>query len=212
MGLKLDVTVFNRLKPNFEIKLGKWKKESIPGYTTNPLQAVMRFAKYMGMRVIPARTVEKLRTDPYFRYCFYKFAKSDIIYDPVIGKTVRERLVNILKDPDSFTDKDLFEGLLQYLNNFVHNLPGGYKRDFFEGEPMGDRRIIAAVDKVLDEKGITPEHIADLQAKITEEEENELFDPDEASYAKRAELMKLCLDIFNTLVEKYKFNPNALWI
>lgn len=203
MKMKLDISVFSGLPPG-PIPLRARTKRTPPQQTDNPLRAIVVFARYMGMKEIPARTVEKLRNDPYFRYCFYQFASPDMIYDEGFysTKVSQANLLRLLKDPDSMTDEDLYLGLKEYLNNFVGYMPGGHKYQFLQPPKISRRveHVIDAVNRVLREKG-NLEKAKLLAAEIQ----------DEKGYAKRAEFWELSLAVFNILVERYKFNPDELW-
>jgi len=162
------------------------------------MRAVVLFARYMGMRSIPEKTMDRLRHDPYFRYCFYLLNMHGTVYDKDsrIGKEFREGMLRLLCDPDSMTDKDLYLGLQQYLNNFIGYLPGGYRVGMFKeiAETSARfKRIFKAVDGVLEEKGLT-EKAAVLRAE-----------------GKKVEFLKLALNIFNVLVERDGFDPRELW-
>lgn len=164
----------------------------------------MKFARFMGMESIPAKTVEKFRTDPYFRYCFYRLKLHHTIYDmnnwP--GNVARERLKTLLNNSELFTNEDLFHGLTQYLNNFIHYLPKGYKRGLLEIPEAATRvrPIIAAVDQVLEEMGATEQAVT-LRAELD----------GNASNPKGTEYLKLCLKVFNILVERDGFDAKMLW-
>ncbi len=213
--MKLNVSVFNNLRPG-AVRLAKWKSPAAPQWTDNPVRAIMLFARYMGMEAIPEKTMDKLRHDPYFRYCFYLLNMHGTVYDKSfwIGKDYRESLLRLLKDPDSMTDKDLYQGLQYYINNFIVYLPGGYQEGLIKelAETSANfQRILKAVNKVLKEKGMA-EKAALLRAESKEEErEGYQLPKDKESYAKRAEFMKLALEIFNVLVEREGFDPRELW-
>jgi hypothetical protein len=160
---------------------------------------IVLFARYMGMKSIPKKTMHKLRYDPYFRYCFYQLRQHEEVYRPesIIGKEARKSIIRLLRDPDSMTNKDLYQGLQQYLNNFISYLPGGdYRVGMFKevfAASDSAQRIFRAIDKVLKEKGLT-EKAALLRAE-----------------GKKVEFFKLALEIFNVLVERDGFDPRELW-
>jgi hypothetical protein len=221
--MNFDLTAFNRIRPG-AYPLGRWKSPSPPGRIEEPLRALVCFARYMGLPSIPEKTVEKLRTDPYFRYIFYKLDQSSVVYGThPIDKDVRERLAAALRDPDAATDSDLYIGLAAYLNNFIGYMPQGFKRvsleiqaEFFASMPdivAGYKAIMRDVDKALQEMGLLEK--AFLLAKGSDDErklELELEDqPALPSYQKRAEFMQLCLMVFNRLVERHGYTPEKLW-
>jgi hypothetical protein len=206
ISMKLTVSVFNKIRPD-AVRLAAWKRQSAPQRAENPMRAIVLFARYMGIKTIPEKTMHKLRHDPYFRYCFYQLRPHEEVYRPdsIIGKESRKSILRLIKHPDSMTDKDLYYGLREYLNNFSAYLPGGFRASMFneiaEASP-GLKRIFNATDKVLEEKGLTAK--ATLLRNESKKETKE-------SYAKRVEFMKLALEIFNVLVERYGFDPQELW-
>ena len=191
----------------------KWPSQSPPGLNANPMAAVVTFARYMGMASIPRKTVEKLRTDRYFRYCFYQLRLSSLVYDQTspIGKAARENLARILRDSDSVTPEDQFHGLNLYLNNFVGYMPGGFRRKYLQEMPKIFNKLkntFDTIDRILEEKKMLEKAIA-FRAEI--EDEEGAYPDRKPSYAKRVEYLKLCLDIFNILVKWGKFDPEELW-
>lgn len=205
--MKLDVTAFSRLRPGL-IRLRPWTRCAPPRRIANPAGTVLTFARYMGMTEIPAQTVEKLRQDPHFRYCFYQLDTPGLVYNEpdYAASANRGRLLRLLKDPDSVTDEDLYQGLKSYLNNFTGYLPGGYKYQYLELPPEFANRnksVIDAVNRVLKEKGLF-----EAAAALRIEADGEIT---RGGYAKRAELIKLSLAVFDVLVGQYGFDPRELW-
>jgi len=195
--MRLNVSVFNAIRP-MRVQLRKWDRASVPRPTENPMRAIAHFARYMGMKTIPARTMAKLRSDPYFRYCFYQLKMHHEVYkmESPLGIMFRESMERLIKDPDSMTDNDLEMGLQQYMNNFPAYLPGGYKVSMFQGDfeaSAGAQKIFQAVNRVLQEKGLTEEAVVTLRR------------------GSKMDFTKLCLDIFNVLVERDRLDPEELW-
>jgi len=187
--------------------LKRWGAPTHPKRIKNPLQAVIAFARYMGMTHIPKRTIEKLRTDPVFRYCFYLLIRDHTsVYVSSTGKETRTQLKNILEDPDLVTDKNIFEGLIIYLDHFIGYLPGGRFYVAHERDPLllGAEvdQIIKAVKSVLEEQEST-EKAAGLRADYFEEDGTGV-------YKKRAEFLTFALEIFKILVGRDQFNPEAI--
>ncbi|MBU0672162.1 MAG: hypothetical protein KJ732_03940 [Candidatus Margulisbacteria bacterium] len=169
------------------------------------MATIVLFARYMGLKEIPYRTIEKLRFDPYFRYCFYVFLAPFLVYDKdsPSAKVTRQRLLTILKDPDAVTNEDLGRGLSAYLNNFLGLMPGGYKREQFKMIPDLAARvkvITDEVDRVLAEYGMA-ERANTLAAELNTE----------TSYGEQIEFLKLSLKVFNLLVENHGFDRDRLW-
>jgi hypothetical protein len=176
----------------------------------------------MGLPSIPEKTVEKLRTDPHFRYIFFKLDQSSMVYGRhPMDKEVRERLVAALRDPAAATEMDLYLGLAAYLNNFIGYMPQGFKRVYLETQPelfadMPDivaayKAVFSDVDEVLKELGMLEK--AFILAKESNNERKLEIEDQSArpSYQKQAEFMKLALMVFNRLVEKHGYSPEKLW-
>lgn len=170
----------------------------------------------------PERTAEKLRTDPYFRYIFYRLDNHSVVYGShPLDQEARERLVAALRDPAAAADSDLYIGLAAYLNNFIGYMPQGFKRvsleiqaEFFASMPdivAGYKAIMRDVDKALEEMGLL-EKAFTLAKESEDERKFELVaQPDLPSYQKRAEFMQLALTVFNRLVERHGYAPEKLW-
>lgn len=213
--MKHNVSAFDKLRP-VSVLLAEWKSPSPPKWTENPVRAIMLFARHMGMRFIPEKTMDRLRHDPYLRYCFYLLNMNGTVYDRSswIGKEYRNGLLRLLKEPDSMTDRDLYLGLQQYLNNFIGYLPGGFRVGLFKeiaeiSESL--KRIFNAVERALKEEGLTEKAVL-LRTESKEEElEGYRLPTEKESYAKRAAFMKLALEVFNVLVERDGFYPQELW-
>jgi len=197
--MKLRAALFNRLKPSGPIRLREWTSPSHPKAPKTPVGMVIKFARYMGMDSIPVKAVEKLRTDPYFRYCFYEIKYDPAIYDKKSWrwKTTGRRLHDLLKNPDKMTDKDLALGLSRYLDNFVHHMPGGAQGIVLNAITSNElsRNIINAVRNILQEKGLT-EKAEELVGTIYS-----------TNYAKQLEFLKLTLEVFQIMVEREGFDP-----
>jgi len=197
----LHTVDFTRLKQT-SFPLKAWKKPAPPQQTDNPMRTLIEFARFMGITSWPARTTEKLRTDPYFRYCFAPLGLYGA-YNELNAET-RTRLAFIFQNPDQATDRDLFLGIDKYINNFRGYMPGNYRAEAARKSPGTYEkweRVIAVVDKVLQEKGLG-QRAEELQASRTKETKG---------YAVRAEFLRLCADIFNALVENKSFTAEELW-
>jgi len=186
------------------------------------LRALVCFARYMGLPSLPAATVEKLRTDPHFRYIFYRLDNHSVVYGShPFDQAARERLAAALRDPDAATDSDLYIGLAAYLNNFIGYMPQGFKRvsleiqaEFFASMPdivAGYKAVMRDVDNALQEMGLLEKALT-LAKESDDERIAASKEPDaEPSFQRRAEFMKLCLVVFNRLVERHGYTPERLW-
>lgn len=199
--MDFNVSPFRAIRSG-ELKLQQWKKKKPPVFCegANPLGMVVDFARYMGVTVIPAATIDKFRNDPYYSYCFYVLRSPNYVYDGDLAGAHQKRLVHILKNPDDYNDRDFCEGAHNYLNNFQGFLPGGYKRSGFQDIPplyTGFRDVFTAIDEVLVEKG-GPGKALELRKQMG------------SGIAAQADFHKYCLDIFNVLVGR-GFAPQRLW-
>ena len=200
MTLIFNAKAFDKIRPT-SFPLPRWKKPfALIRQAKNPLAVVLHFAGRMGLTELPARTAQKLREDPYFRYAFWPVVWPVDPYDSRIpfAQQEQKRMGELLKDPDLFNDQDLYQGISLYLNNFTQYLPGGIYRDTSWLDPR-DRRamepITDAVDRALRQLGKRKKEVLSLRTQ----------------YSKRAEFMKLALAVFNIVVEKDKFDPAELW-
>lgn len=198
-AMRLETSGFSNLRPR-NVSLTPWQSPEHPQPNHNPMRCIIQFARYMGLREIPVRTLEKLCTDPYFKYCFYYLRANDNAYaSGSLAK--RRRLAQLIKKPQLANDADLARGLKHYLNSFIGYMPGGGYRamlnDLLSGEyAKKTEQIIAIVDQEIKEQGLTLIPIP----------------PPLAGPAQRVQYLKLCLKIFNALVEKHKFEPEELWM
>jgi hypothetical protein len=196
--IKLDIGPFLRLKQG-PLRLKPWRKSAPPASTRDPIKAILNFARYIGLRTIPAKTVEKLRSDPHFRYCFYQLDLAGAIYEgsSATASETRDTLVRLLQGPDSMTDRDLALGLSCYLNNFITYMPGtkGMIAELIGHSPVLVR-IRDTVREVLEEK------------KLLERALELRYAPGDAALAA---FLKLSLDIFQVMVGQKGYSPEILW-
>ena len=212
-----DISVFDRIKfsgAGLRLQPLKTGLPLNPGRTYNLLRQIVDLARFMGLREIPARTIQMMREDPFYRYCFlpvencHLYRASDPndqllidslkgFYDDPIAKKTRQRLKELLLQPDSYNDRDLWQGLGFYLNNFPLYFPDGFYR---EPSLIGlTRPKCEAVDQAMRDLGITAEKIDSLRTAAKAEEKEGL------NYSRGVEFLKLSLRIFNVLVEKYHY-------
>ena len=196
--IRLDIGPFLRLKPG-TLRLKPWRKGAPLVLSGDPVKAILNFARYMGLRTIPAKTVDKLRSDPHFRYCFYQLDLAGAIHagSSATARETRDTLVRLLNDPASMTDNDLALGLGCYLNNFISYMPGtkGMIANVI-GRSPDLVRIRDTVRVVLAERGLS-QRALELR-----------YAPGDAA---RAKLMKLSLQAFRVLVEQKGYAPEILW-
>lgn len=215
-------SVFNSIRPDIGIKLQP-AAPPLPGRRTyNPLQEVVDLARVMGLPVIPAQTLQILRDDPYFRYCFVRI-KSCHLYnssDPIEQRfidscknfyndpdaiRVRERLAELIRDPACRTDKDLYLGLGGHMNNFQGNLPDG----FYNGGALREYcdhkvQMFHDIDQAMKDLGISKDQIVEMRAAADQEEKKG------DDFKMRVEFDKLCLKLFNRMIDGYKYDPGQL--
>jgi hypothetical protein len=164
----------------------------------------------MGLEEIPAKTVEMFKTDPYYKYCFYKLMKAGSICNlkAKLWEADRKRLVAILADPGSHNDQDVYIGLREYMNNFPLYFPGEQTRRDYEAAPGLCSYIyplFRAIDQVLD--GIDSGR--ETASRLSQAAQAERVEDKE--YVQRANLYKFCLIIFNALVAGGQFTPEQLY-
>jgi len=199
-------TAFNWL-PAGAFRVGQQKEPGRPPVSheyDNPFLKVAKFARFMGLTSIPAATITKLKTDPYYRYCFYRLKEGSFFTEPY-SAPARARLKEILLDPAAADDKDFFWGVRLYLNNFPGHLPGGAYRvqygDLLDRFPSF-RRFFSAVDGLIGEGGHRT--ALSLLAAANNEKGNE------TDFSRRAAYLRFCLRAFNELVAR-GFTPQELW-
>lgn len=203
--------------------------ESIPPKNSDLLKAIMLFACYSRITKISPATVKKLKADPYFIYCFSFLVMdhTEIYKGNGFLPITTERLIFLLQNPDQATSKDLYPGLVKWLNNFVFNMPGGFYRDFPPSN-IGDtrKRIFTAIDELLVKENKEKEHLRLVTpfyeerkrvARATKEifsashQGNRVFIPsEEIPVESRLTYYEFCLDIFNQL-RKLGFTHQELW-
>ncbi len=199
------------------IWLGIYREKNPPKWSPNFIRAIVQFARFKGLTIIPQKTVNRLKSDPYFKYCF-----SDLVsYTDPYKRTsflmadVKERfqrLIELINKPENVTDQDIYFGLSLYMNNFPAFMPGGSARKCFlkaffeEAEPSKHlveiKREIDAIDTILIELGLV------VKAIQLGEAYSENFTT--MAIAEKAEYMKICIDVFEVLMNKYGFTWKML--
>ena len=207
MSLIFNAQAFDRLRPSGTgFPLTRREKMRPPvRKIDNPVALLMRFAGAMGLPELSTKTVQALRDHPYYRYVFYGiFRHADTISDNTcFAEHDRPRLLELLRDPASLNDQDIYHGIRNYINNFVGYLPGGLYRE----NPSFARSVqpvLKAVDRALRQMGSDETEFLILRLKM--EQERHRYD----DHSKRAAFMKLALRAFD-LVAKEGFDPAILW-
>lgn len=195
--LSLNTRSFHWLKP-CSLLLNPWARGTPPALAKDPLTAIINFARYVGLKAIPARTMEKLGQDPHFRYCFYALNVHGV-YEGKIPETraIKNDLIRLLKEPASMTDADLALGISYYLNNFYAYMPGtkGFIALVIDGSPA-TAKIRDTVLELLKEKGLAERALELRQAQ---------------GDAERCEFMKMSLEMFQLMVSQKGYSPYILW-
>jgi hypothetical protein len=213
MSMIFNAQAFDRLRPLSRTGIPLTKREKLrppAGKIDNPVAQLVRFASAMGLSELSAKTVRALRDHPYYRYVFYGvFRHNDPISDnSYFAEKVRPRLLELLRDPDSLTDQDIYEGIEHYTNNFFWYLPGGFYRtpEGVKQKSYGEvHPVLEAVDRALRKLGLDETEV--LIRRLKMEQERHLFE----DYTHRAAFMKLAVRVFE-LVVKEGFDPAVLWI
>jgi hypothetical protein len=208
MSMIFNAQAFDRLRPLSRAGLPLTRREKMrppAGKFDNPVAQLVRFASAMGLSELSAKTVRALRDHPYYRYVFYGiFRHADTISDNTFfAEHQRPRLLELLRDPDLLTDQDIYQGILNYINNFVGYLPGGLYR-MNPQYAISVQPILKAVDQALRQMGSDETEFLILRLKM--EQERHRYD----DHSKRAAFMKLALRAFD-LVAKEGFDPAELW-
>ncbi|MBN2057594.1 MAG: hypothetical protein JW782_02205 [Candidatus Saganbacteria bacterium] len=201
----MRVELPDQLRPG-NIKLARWNRKRTPPQTGNLLKAIVLFARYMGLRRLPASTIERLRHDELYRACFYRLSDHCLVYDDTgwTGREARERLLAILERPKETSPEDIFRGLRLKLNNFPCHLPGGMYRDTPAMVTSKSHQEIAQlVDGYLLSRGLFRKAFHLQKAALAEQDQEACRD--------RLELFKLALEVFDHLVQNEGFEPITLW-
>ena len=189
----------------------------VPARSANLVRSIVNFAKFNGMAFIPADTVKKLNDDPHFKYCFSGLITAHTSYYEALPfdsiKEKQQRFLILLKNPALANDGDLRQGLIDYMNNFPLYMPKGSMCDYYKTLLAEDPETasafsisfnkIDAIEKVLDKHGL--KGTADHPGKSYH---SKIFDN---ASDKKSEYLKLCLRIFNILMEEYGFSWHELW-
>lgn len=180
------------------------------------MQAIKDFAKKKRLK-IPPETLVKLKTDPYFKYCF-----SDLIRNNSVSGEKSERLVLLLKFPGPVNPEDYGEGISLFINNFYIRMPGGGGRKDSkqalekhpDDESIRDQyeqkySIYRAIDDIFEREDI--EHQREHAQQLCENFRRERGRLSKQElYSRYLEFMKLCVDVFNILTQEYGFNWEEL--
>ncbi len=208
--MDLNIEAFRNIRPG-AIRLVPPTKRSVPaphGPKANPLGVVINFARFMGLAYIPERTVDKLRDDSYFRYCFYQLkGVGESFYLESSTAPNRDRLKHLLISPDDHNDRDFFLGAYVYLNNFPGYLPGGGYRVQFGARVAEFPRfgiVFQAVDDMMSAGGRSTALTMLTAARLEAENDGQIF-------ARRAAYSRFSLRAFQQLVSKGLFTPEELW-
>jgi len=167
--------------------------------------------------LIPQKTVEKLKADRYFKYCFSGLVAYSCPYQrpSFIMRDAKElfaRWERLLNNPGETGDRDIEFGLSLYMNNFPAFMPGGSARNAYLAdiakmrEPK--RRLVeiscelTAIDEILKRLELTEDAIR-LGRRY------------EAAYrvmplTEKAEYMKICIQVFEILMDQYRFSWKEL--
>jgi hypothetical protein len=206
--MRLSTAAFNWL-PSRALIIAK---QSVPGRAPvnhlhdNPVITIAKFARFMGLTQIPAGTVEKLKTDPYYKYCFFILRNDYSIYGVTNAPQVQARLKELLLSPEAVTDRDLYFGIRDYMNNFPGYMPGGFYRTQYEqylNEFPEFAGPFKAVNSILGTK--EREKAQELLAAADQERCD-----DEANFSRRLAYLRFCLGCFELLMKR-GFSPEELW-
>ena len=187
-----------------------------PSWSPNFILAIRRFAGYKGLAAIPQKTVMKLRTDRYFKYCFSGLVACSRPYErPSFFMRGRRELFarweRLLNYPEETGDDDVEFGLSSYMNNFPSFMPGGSARRFFsiniaKMEPgkhlIAIKRELAAIDEILRDLELT-ESANRLGRRYNEESRA-------MPLSEKLEYMKICIQAFEILMDQYRFTWKEL--
>jgi hypothetical protein len=199
------------------IWLSAYRGGSSPSWSPNFIRAIRRFAGYRGLALIPQKTVEKLNGDRYFKYCFSGLVAYSCPYKrpTFIMRDAQElfaRWERLLNHPGETGDHDIEFGLSLYMNNFPSFMPGGSVRRYYLVEIAKMRgskehlvkinRELAAIDEVLKRLELTEDAIR--LGKRYEKEYRAM------PLTEKAEYMKICIQVFEILMDQYKFSWKEL--
>lgn len=196
-------------------------KANIPERTDFLIQALLDFARYVGLESIPASTITSFQENHYLKYCFIgliddhqsmyshrsyrKGPKADLSRK---AEKLRERWKECLLDPNKLTDRDLQRGLASYINNFVEFMPGGEFRQIAPSERGYVKKkldVMRVIDEVLAWNGFR-----DQAERLGAAARKELAENPQ-QYPARIAYFKFCLEIFHHLVEEHGFKTIDLW-
>ena len=183
-----NAQAFDRLRPLTGTGIPLTRREKLRPPVRkidNPVAQLVRFAISMGLPELSTKTVRALRDHPYYRYVFYGiFRHADTISDDTcFAKNDRPRLLALLRDPDLLNDQDIYQGILNYINNFVGYLPGGLYR-MNPQYAISVQPILKAVDQALRQMGSDETEFLILRLKM--EQERHRYD----DHSKRAAFMR----------------------
>lgn len=177
----------------------------VPPARKELLKAVVDFAVYSGLNRISKNVVARLNRDRYFPYIFSPLLDHGSFYyscestDYYEGR--RNALRGVLVGDRKGIDGLLCQGIQLYFNNFPNSMPGGSYRKMAAEFPdlyQEKQPVFETIDRLLAGRGIT-----NLARKLGAAK----FD----DYNKRLPYLKICLDIYIEMVDKYGFDPDSLW-
>lgn len=199
------------------IWLGIYRRESPPSWSPNFIRAIVQFARYKGFTFIPVNTVARLKSDRYFKYCFSILVASTNPYHMVSfftidAKGLFERMKCLINNPEKAGDEDIEFGLSSYMNNFPSFMPGGglrraYLNIIAETKDIPKafvefKREIDAIDEVLGKLGLA--NAAARLGRVYEKEYRTM------PLSEKLEYMKICIQVFEILMDQYGFSWKEL--
>lgn len=169
------------------------------------MRAVVDFAVHSGLNRISKNVVARLNRDCYFPYVFFPLLDHDNFYYSHESTNYYEErriaLRAVLTGDRKGIDRLLCRGISLCLNNFPTSMPGGSNRKMAAAFPdvyQDMQPVFGTIDHLLATRGI-----ANLARKWGEA----AFD----DYNKRLPYLKICLDIYQEMVDKYGFDAGLLW-
>ena len=219
MGLEISRKIERQFKKlgSGPIWLSVYRAERPPSWSPNFIRAIVQFARYNGLAFIPGKTVAKLKSDRYFKYIF---SGLTVFRDPYCrgslfthdARSYRERLREILINPEKAACFDVAFGISMYMNNFPAFMPMGgarsaYSRIFEETKapiPCYERikQKFVAIDLVLNELELT-----DAALRLGKDY-NENYSA--MAQSDKLEYMKICIQVFEILMDQYGFTWKEL--
>lgn len=201
-----------------KVRLRRLGQRVVPDQTPSLFRSMLRFARFMGLRSIPAATMERLAQDPSFILYFAELKeRHEWIYHPTIDFYwgCRKRLLTILRDPQAATETDFCFAVDSLMDNFRGHLPGGTSRKVVqlaisqttgEIEPhlLEAQRVFDTIDRLLADRGLADEAVSLRRVYRDANKPDEQLNPDKIAF------VKLCWELFNVLVDDYGFSSKSL--